>query len=104
MDESGPSNEAFDREAVSLEALGTREALLAANRDELTPEVGRLQRFARWRLSVGVLLLPFEWLSACLSELYPNVVDDGVRRRGRRTLPNLTEGIRRCAPAGKEYA
>jgi len=37
-------------------------------------------------------------------ELYPNVVDDGIRREGRRTLPNLSNGFCRCWPAGKEYA
>ena len=31
-------------------------------------------------------------------------MDDGVGKRGRRTLPNLNCGFRWCWPAGKEYA
>jgi len=34
----------------------------------------------------------------------PNVMDERIRREGRRTLPNLSNGFRRLSPVGKEYA
>ena len=34
----------------------------------------------------------------------PNVVDDGIRIEGRRTLPDLVMGSAGVWPAGKEYA